>query len=72
MIHDHFLIICYGGTSVRPSYLTHLQGVGECALEHDPPPGSDVIDEIMRGPMAAERMEFEIADGLAHHFDAFH
>ncbi|KAK3308989.1 uncharacterized protein B0T15DRAFT_509390 [Chaetomium strumarium] len=35
----------------------------------DFPPGSDIMGEIMAGPKAAERMEFELFDRLAHHME---
>lgn len=34
-------------------------------MEHDFPPGSDMMGEILSGPKAAERMEFELANRLA-------
>ena len=37
-----------------------MKGVGEPTFEIDFPAGSDVMGEIMRGPKAGERMEFEL------------
>jgi len=37
-----------------------MKGVGEPCFENDFPPGSDMMGEIMRGPKAEERMEFEL------------
>jgi len=37
-----------------------VKGAGEPCFENDLPPGSDIMGQIMRGPMAAERMEFEL------------
>lgn len=37
------------------------------AFEHDFPPGSDTVGEILGGPMAAERMEVELFGRLAVH-----
>ena len=34
-------------------------------FEHDYPPGSDIVGDILSGPKAAERMEFEIFGRLA-------
>ena len=34
-------------------------------FEHDYPPGSDIVGDILSGPMAAERMEFELFNRLA-------
>ena len=42
-----------------------MKGVGEPVFECDFPPGSDMMGEIMNGPMAAERMEFELFSRLA-------
>ena len=42
-----------------------MKGVGEPVFECDFPPGSDMMGEIMSGPMAAERMEFELFSRLA-------
>lgn len=45
-----------------------MRGIGEPLYEQDFPPGSDMMGEILAGPKAAERMEFELFDRLAHHF----
>ena len=37
-----------------------MKGAGEPCFETDFPPGSDMIGEIMSGPKAAARMEFEL------------
>ncbi|PUU83146.1 hypothetical protein B9Z19DRAFT_1039877 [Tuber borchii] len=44
--------------------LTNMKGAGEPCFETDFPPGSDMIGEIMSGPKAAERMEFELFSRL--------
>ncbi len=44
-----------------------MRGAGEPYFEHDFPPGSDIMGDILEGPKAAERMEFELFDRLAHH-----
>ena len=49
----------------RQAVLTNMKGAGEPIFEHDFPPGSDMIGEILRGPRAAERMEFELFGRLA-------
>ena len=41
-----------------------MKGSGEPCFENDFPPGSDMIGEIMNGPKAAERMEFELFSRL--------
>jgi hypothetical protein len=41
-----------------------MRGAGEPRFEHDFPPGSDVMDEVLKGPKAAERMEFELFSRL--------
>jgi hypothetical protein len=42
-----------------------MRGAGEPVFEHDFPPGSDMMGHILRGPRAAERMEFELFGRLA-------
>lgn len=44
----------------RQAVLTNMKGAGEPCFETDFPPGSDMIGEIMSGPKAAARMEFEL------------
>jgi hypothetical protein len=41
-----------------------MRGAGEPIFEHDFPPGSDIVS-ILKGPKAAERMEFELFTHLA-------
>ena len=45
----------------RQAVLTNMKGASEPVLECDFPPSSDMIGEIMSGPKAAERMEFELS-----------
>jgi hypothetical protein len=42
-----------------------MRGAGEPVFEHDFPPGSDMMGDILRGPRAVERMEFELFGRLA-------
>jgi hypothetical protein len=49
----------------RQTVLTNMKGAGEPIFEHDFPPGSDMMGEILRGPRAADRMEFELFGRLA-------
>ena len=49
----------------RQAILTNMKGAGEPIFEHDFPPGSDMIGHILRGPRAAERMEYELFGRLA-------
>ena len=49
----------------RQAVLTNMKGAGEPIFECDFPPGSDMVGEIMGGPRAAERMEFELFSRLA-------
>jgi len=44
----------------RQAVLVNLKGAGEPSFETDFPASSDVMGEIMRGPKAGERMEFEL------------
>ena len=43
----------------------NLIGDGEIVLEHDFPPGSDMISQIFDEPRVAERMEFELFGRLS-------
>jgi hypothetical protein len=49
----------------RQAVLANMKGAGEPIFEHDFPPGSDMMGEILRGPRAADRMEFELFGRLA-------
>jgi hypothetical protein len=49
----------------RQAVLTNMRAAGEPVFEHDFPPGSDMMGHILRGPRAAERMEFELFSRLA-------
>jgi hypothetical protein len=49
----------------RQAVLTNMRGAGEPVFEHDFPPGSDMMGDILRGPRAVERMEFELFGRLA-------
>ena len=55
----------------RQAVLTNMKGAGEPYFEHDFPPGSDIMGDIQSGPKAAERMEFELFDRLAHYIDLY-
>ena len=44
-----------------------MRGAGEPSFECDFPPGSDIVGDIIGGPRAAERMEFELFGRLAVH-----
>ncbi|KAF8416257.1 HNH endonuclease-domain-containing protein [Tirmania nivea] len=48
----------------RQAVLASMRGAGEPVFEVDFPPGLDMMGEIMSGPMAAERMEFELCSRL--------
>jgi len=45
----------------RQSVLANVRGAGEPIFEHDFPPGTDMMGEILAGPYARERFELEIA-----------
>jgi hypothetical protein len=51
----------------RQAVLTNMKGAGEPIFEHDFPPGSDMMGQILKGPRAADRMEFELFGRLAAH-----
>jgi hypothetical protein len=46
-----------------------MKGAGEPRFEHDFPSGSDIIGDILRGPKAAERMQYELFSRLAAQVD---
>lgn len=49
----------------RQAVLANLRGEGKPVFEQDFPPGSDMIGEILEGPRAADRMEFELFSRLS-------
>ncbi|KAF8423471.1 HNH endonuclease-domain-containing protein [Terfezia claveryi] len=49
----------------RQAVFANMRGAGAPVFECDFPPGSDMMGEIRNGPMAAERMEFEMCSRLA-------
>jgi hypothetical protein len=42
-----------------------MRGAGEPTFEHDMPPGSDIMGNILQGPRPAERMEYELFSRIA-------
>jgi len=48
----------------RQSVLANVRGAGEPIFEHDFPPGTDMVGEILAGPYARERFKLEIAARL--------
>ena len=48
----------------RQAVLANMRGAGEPIFEHDFPPGSDIVGEILNGPKPGERMEFELFSRL--------
>jgi hypothetical protein len=53
----------------RQAVLVNMMGAGEPIFEHDFPPGSDIVGSILKGPKAAERMEFELFNRMAVQFE---
>ena len=49
----------------RQAVLMNMKGAGEPVFEHDFPPGSDIVGDILRGPRSTERMEAELFGRLA-------
>lgn len=49
----------------RQAVLANMRGAGEPVFETDFPPGSDMVSEILSGPRAGERLEFEFFSRLA-------
>jgi hypothetical protein len=56
----------------RQAVFANMRGAGEPIFEHDFPPGSDIVGDILRGPRAAERMEFELFGRLAAQVETDH
>ncbi len=48
----------------REAVPANMRGAGEPRFEHDFPPGSDIVSDILNGPKAAEMMEFELFSRL--------
>ncbi|KAJ5541442.1 hypothetical protein N7494_006518 [Penicillium frequentans] len=48
----------------RQSVLANMKGAGEPTFEADFPPGTDMMKQIMEGPIPAERLEVEFASRL--------
>ena len=55
----------------RQAVLANMRGAGEPLFEHDFPPGSDLVGNILHGPKAAERMEFELFNRLGAQVELF-
>ena len=55
----------------RQAVFVNMKGAGEPIFEDDFPPGSDMMGQILRGPKAAERMEFELFSRLGPHMKLF-
>lgn len=49
----------------RQAVLANMRGAGEPRFEHDFPPGSDIVGDILNGPKPGERMEFELFSRLS-------
>jgi hypothetical protein len=49
----------------RQAVFANMRGAGEPHFEHDFPPGSDIVGDILNGQKTAERMEFELFGRLA-------
>ena len=55
----------------RQAVLSNMKGAGEPIFEDDFPPGSDIVGDILRGPKAGERMEFELFSRLGAQVELF-
>lgn len=49
----------------RQSVLANVRGAGEPVFEHDFPPGTDMVGEILAGPYGKERFEIELQNRLS-------
>ncbi|KAJ9221016.1 hypothetical protein DTO027B5_5791 [Paecilomyces variotii] len=68
---DNYKITCFipddfglDGRILDPSILRNMRGAGEPSWEHDFPPGSDMLREILEGPFPIERFEMELSARL--------
>jgi len=59
------------GWHFRQAVLVNMKAAGEPHFEHDFPPGSDIVGEILRGPKPGERMEFELFSRLGAQMELF-
>ncbi|KAF8448357.1 hypothetical protein BGX38DRAFT_1250326 [Terfezia claveryi] len=75
---ESYKVVCFNTDKKRPAVqllcwhfrqavLANMRGAGEPVFECDFLPGSDMMDEIMSGPMTATRMEFEVFSRLESH-----
>jgi hypothetical protein len=55
----------------RQAVLANMRGAGEPTFEHDLPPGSDIMGNILGGPLAAQRMEAELFGRLGAQMELF-
>ena len=55
----------------RQAVIANMKGAGEPIFEHDFPLGSDIVGDILRGPKAGERMEFELFSRLGTQVELF-
>jgi len=55
----------------RQAVLANMKGAGEPIFEQDFQPGSDMVGDILRGPKAGERMEFELFSRLGAQVELF-
>ncbi|KAG9238857.1 hypothetical protein BJ875DRAFT_479915 [Amylocarpus encephaloides] len=55
----------------RQAVLANMRGAGEPRFEHDFPPGSDIVGDILCGPKSGERMEFELFSRLAAQVEVY-
>jgi hypothetical protein len=55
----------------RQAVLANMRSAGEPRFEHDFPPGSNIVGDILDGPKSAERMEFELFNRLAAQVDVY-
>ena len=47
----------------------NINSTKEPVFEHDFPPGSDMISSILKGPKAAQRIEFGVFNHMATQFE---
>ncbi|KAF2181340.1 hypothetical protein K469DRAFT_713764, partial [Zopfia rhizophila CBS 207.26] len=55
----------------RQAVLANMKGAGEPVFEHDFLPSSDIVGDILQGPKAVERMEFELFSRLGAQIQLF-
>jgi hypothetical protein len=55
----------------KQAVLANMRCAGEPVFEHDFPPGSDIVGDILHGQKPTERMEYELFSRLGAQMELF-